>query len=104
MLPEFYEFFNPVKILSGYRAVDNLAYELQILRLKKPLLVTDQGVSKAGLTDIVVKAFDDSDIVIGAIFDQVPPDSSLIIVNKIAQIFREEQCDCLIAVGGGSVI
>jgi len=104
MLPEYYEFFNPVKILSGYRAVDNLAYELQILRLKKPLLVTDQGVSKAGLTDIVVKAFDDSDIVIGAIFDQVPPDSSLIIVNKIAQIFREEQCDCLIAVGGGSVI
>lgn len=104
MLPEYYEYFNPVKILSGYQAVDNLAYELQILQLKKPLLVSDQGVSKAGLLDIVVKAFDDTDIVIGAIFDQVPTDSSLIVVNRIAQIFREEQCDCLIAVGGGSVI
>lgn len=104
MLPEYYEFFNPVKILSGYKAVDNLAYELQILNLKKPLLVSDQGVSKAGLTDIVVKAFDDSDIVIGAVFDQVPPDSSLIIVNRIAQLYQEEHCDCLVAVGGGSVI
>ncbi len=104
MLPEYYEFFNPVKIISGYRAVDNLAYELGILKLKKPLLISDKGVANAGLLEIVVKAFDDSEIVIGAIFDQVPPDSSLLIINQIAQIFRDEHCDCLIAVGGGSVI
>lgn len=104
MLPEYYEFYNPVKIISGYRAADNLAQELTILNVKKPILISDKGVAAAGLVDIVVKSFDDSEIVIGAIFDQVPPDSSLIVINEIAGIFRQERCDCIIAVGGGSVI
>jgi alcohol dehydrogenase len=104
MLPEYYEFYNPVKILSGYRAIDNLAHELSIITLKKPIIITDKGVENAGLINIVIKAFDDTDIVIGAIFDEVPIDSSLAVVNHIAQIFKEENCDCIIAVGGGSVI
>ena len=33
-----------------------------------------------------------------------PPDSSIEVVNHIAQLYRDTQCDSLIAVGGGSVI
>jgi alcohol dehydrogenase len=34
----------------------------------------------------------------------VPPESSTLVVNELAGLYREKACDCLIAVGGGSVI
>jgi alcohol dehydrogenase len=38
------------------------------------------------------------------IFDDVPPDSSLSTVRNAAAIYRENNCDAIIAIGGGSVI
>ncbi len=52
----------------------------------------------------VLRAFDDSAITIGAVFDEVPPDSSLPTVNSVAGLYREKGCDAIIAVGGGSVL
>ena len=49
MLPSYYEFYNPVKIISGHKALDNLPYELDQLGVKRPLVITDQGVVNAGL-------------------------------------------------------
>ncbi|MFW9996837.1 MAG: iron-containing alcohol dehydrogenase [Candidatus Odinarchaeota archaeon] len=104
MLPSYYEFYNPVKILSGKKALDNLPHELGKLGAKKPLIVTDQGVNKAGLIKHVRHAFDGTDTIIGAIYDQVPSDSSKNTVNELVQVYRANQCDSIIAVGGGSVI
>ncbi|MFZ5569025.1 MAG: iron-containing alcohol dehydrogenase [Thermodesulfobacteriota bacterium] len=104
MLPSYYEFFNPVKILSGHKALDNLPYELDQLGAKRPIIVTDAGVVKAGLIKYVKSAFDSSGMTIGAIFDGVPPDSSSEVVNQIVGIYRENACDAIVAVGGGSPI
>ena len=49
MLPSYYEFHNPTKIISGFRALENLPYELEMLHAKKPFIITDQGIIKAGL-------------------------------------------------------
>jgi alcohol dehydrogenase len=38
------------------------------------------------------------------VFDDIPPDSSTDVVEQIARLFREHDCDSLIAVGGGSVM
>jgi alcohol dehydrogenase len=43
-------------------------------------------------------------MVIGAIYDMVPPDSSSRTVNDLYSIFNDNNCDSIIAVGGGSVI
>jgi alcohol dehydrogenase len=104
MIPNYYEFLSPVKIISGHKALDNLPYELDQMGAHKPILITDQGVTKAGLVQKVVDTFADSEAVIGAIFDQVPQDSSSKIVNEIAGIYRQAGCDSIVAVGGGSVI
>ncbi len=104
LLPSYYEFFNPVKILSGYKALDNLPYELDQLGAKRPIIITDKGVVKAGLVKFVQGAFESSGMTIGAIFDEVPPDSSSQVVNRIAAIYRENGCDAIVAVGGGSAI
>ena len=56
MIPSYYEFYNPVKIVSGKKALDNLPFELSQLGVSKPLILTDQGVTKAGLVKYVVNA------------------------------------------------
>jgi len=102
MLPNYYQFYCPVKILSGQTAVSNIPFEMSVLGCKKAMVVTDKGVAGAGLIDIVKDAFADSDAKIGYIFDETPPDSSNRIVNKLAQLFSKQDCDCFVAVGGGS--
>lgn len=104
MLPAYFEFENPVKILSGLKALDNLPFELKRLGAEKPLIVTDPGIAKAGIVKYVIQAFRESDITEGALYDQVPPDSALFIVKELAGAYREHQCDSIVAVGGGSVI
>ena len=104
MIPSYYEFFNPVKIMAGSMAVDNLPYELDQLGAKRPLIITDQGVVAAGLLQIVVDSFSGSDATIGAVYDETPVDSSNQVINALARLYRENECDSLVAVGGGSVM
>ncbi|MCW7753060.1 iron-containing alcohol dehydrogenase [Desulfobotulus sp. H1] len=104
MLPSSFEFHNPVKIISGYKVLDNLPYELSQMGAERPLIITDRGVVEAGLVRIVRSAFDSSGMTIGAVYDDVPPDSSVDTVNAIADVYRKNQCDSLVAVGGGSPI
>jgi len=104
MLPSYYEFYSPVKIISGRNALENLPYELEQLGASRPLIVSDRGVSEAGLVKFVIGAFSESAVSIGAVFDAVPPDSSLAAVRDAAAVFRANGCDSIVAVGGGSVI
>jgi alcohol dehydrogenase len=67
------------------------------------MIVTDRGVSGAGLIDIVTRALG-GQVQIGGVDDEVPPDSSLEAVRRIAGAYRQNNCDALIAVGGGSVL
>jgi len=104
MLPAYYEFFNPVKILSGDKSLENIPFELERAGCRLPMVITDSGVAQAGLLDMVTGAFKSSGMHIGAVYDNVPPDSSDRAVTEIAAIFRDQGCDSLVAVGGGSVI
>lgn len=103
-IPQYYEFSCPVKIVSGLKALSNLPYEMELLGAKRALVVTDPGVVGAGLIKLVQGVFEGSGKEIGAIYDRTPPDSSAKVVNEVAQIFKDKQCDCFIAVGGGSSI
>jgi len=102
MIPQYYEFYCPVKILSGLKALSNLPYEMGLLGTHKALIVTDQGVVGAGLIKLVESVFEGSQCEIGAVFDQTPPDSSIQVVREVAKLFTDEGCDCFVAVGGGS--
>jgi len=104
VIPEYYEFFNSVKIISGYKALETIPFELGRLGAKRPIIITDKGVSQAGLIKHVVDSFAGTDTVIGAVFDETPQDSSYLVVNQIAEIYRSQGCDSIIAVGGGSSI
>ena len=102
MIPQYYEFYCPVKIVSGLKALSNLPYEMGLLNAHRALVVTDKGVVGAGLIKQVERVFEGSGCEIGAIFDQTPPDSSNEVVIAAAELFSEKGCDCFVAVGGGS--
>ncbi len=102
-LPDYYEFCCRVKTISGPEALEQIPSALEILGAEKPMLITDRGVSEAGLINILKKAIGKK-VKIGATYNDVPPDSDLKIVNKVAQKYQKSGCDSIIAVGGGSVI
>lgn len=104
MAKKYFEFVCPVKILSGRKAISNLPYELSQLGAKRPMIITDKGVAGAGLIKPIKSAFADSDLEIGVVFEDTPVDSSNRVVNKVADIYRSNGCDSLVAVGGGSVL
>ena len=102
-MPGYYEFSCRVKIISGHDALEKIPSALAQLNAGKPMIVTDKGVVGAGLIDIMRNAISNG-VNIGAIADDVPPDSDLKIVNSLARLYREKSCDSLIAIGGGSVM
>lgn len=104
MSKSYYEFFCPVKIISGHAALEHIPFELNTLGSKRPMIITDKGVRTNNLLAPIEAAFESTDIEIGFIFDDVPPDSSLETVRTAAQIYRANNCDAIIAIGGGSVI
>lgn len=104
MAKPYYEFFCPVKVIAGHAALEHIPFELAALGAARPLIITDKGVRSNNLLAPIEAAFESTDAVIGCIFDDVPPDSSLETVRKAAQLYRENNCDAIIAVGGGSVI
>src|SRR5574343_502584 len=104
MSKPYYEFFCPVKVIAGHAALEHVPFELSILGVKRPMVITDKGVRGVGLLNHVEAAFAAAEAQIAAIFDDVPPDSSLQTVRAAAQAYRAAGCDALIAIGGGSVI
>ena len=104
MAKPYYEFFCPVKVIAGNAALEHIPFELATLGAKKPLIITDKGVRANGLLTPIESAFTEADAKIAAIFDNVPPDSSLQTVRDVAKMYRDNGCDAILAIGGGSVI
>jgi alcohol dehydrogenase len=104
MTSRYYEFYCPVKILAGLKALEHLPAELAERGCAAPMILTDKGVREAGLINHVEVAFEEAGLSVGPVFDDIPHDSSTDVVESIAREFRERNCDSLIAVGGGSVL
>ncbi|MEW6729720.1 MAG: iron-containing alcohol dehydrogenase [Acidobacteriota bacterium] len=103
-----FTFYIPTQVKFGIGKASALAGELQmeddLAAHNSVLIVSDKGVVGAGLIDKVKAGLDGSDYQVKAIFDDVPPDSDLIVVTKVAQMIQELAIDLIIAVGGGSVM
>jgi alcohol dehydrogenase len=100
----YYEFFCPVKLLVGEAAIEQLPAAMAALGAERPLLVTDKGLRATGLAERVFDILGAGALVPLAIEDDVPPDSSTDVVQRIAARYLRLGCDSLIALGGGSVI
>lgn len=68
---------------------------------KKPIIVTDKGIVNLGLIDSLIEALKKSEIPF-AIYDETVPNPTTDNVAKAYDLYKKENCDCLIAFGGGS--
>ncbi len=102
-MPAYFEYGCGVEIVAGHDVLESIPDILDRLGAERPLIVTDRGVSDAGLVDILTTAIGGR-IAIGGIEDNVPVDSSIKTVADLSALYRRKACDALIAIGGGSVL
>ncbi|RLB94128.1 MAG: alcohol dehydrogenase, partial [Deltaproteobacteria bacterium] len=102
-LPDYYEYCCRVKIVAGHDALEKIPGLLGSLHAARPMIITDKGVAGAGLLEVVTGALQDG-VTIGAVADEVPSDSDFKVVRQLARVYRQNDCDAVIAVGGGSVM
>lgn len=98
MLPEYFEFLNPVKLLCGHGALENIPYELSRLGVKRPLALVSRTLLEEGVMEMIGGKLE------AVIQSDIPKDSSFSLVDSIARRAREEGCDGVLAIGGGSVL
>ena len=98
----YFEFQMNAKVCCGETALEHLAFELRNLDCKKPFILTDATLKKLGLADLVVNSLAHDTVF--ELYDDVPQDSGLDVVEKAAARYRETNCDGVVAVGGGSVL
>ena len=88
-------------IQFDFGALQLLKAECQRVGISRPLIVTDPGVKAAGLLARAEAALDGQP---HAVFDQTPSNPTEAAVLAAAALYKEQRCDGLIAVGGGSAI
>ncbi|MBF0413991.1 MAG: iron-containing alcohol dehydrogenase [Desulfamplus sp.] len=104
MLPEYFEFSLPTKLVYGAGIIGNIEKAVTRFGMKRALLVTDAILAEAGPVEKVKKGFQNTGIDIASVFDNVPPNSTLKTVQDCAAQGVADNCNMVIAVGGGSVI
>ena len=89
------------KTIKGMGAVKKLPKAIWHNNYRKPLIVTDKILVEMHLLDGMLVAMQDIGLEY-AIFDGVAPNPTDINIEEGALLYRKNQCDCLIAFGGGS--
>ncbi|MCC5808912.1 MAG: iron-containing alcohol dehydrogenase [Ectothiorhodospiraceae bacterium] len=86
----------------GVGMVERLADELAALRVSRPLLVTDHGLTKAGVASLAQATVPDS--VQWTTYDGTPSNPTVEAVEQALDLYRRSGCDGIVALGGGSPI
>ena len=100
----FFSWFNRPRIMYSPGVRSEVGFEMGELGGTKAVIYTDKGLVNAGVAEMVAEAVRNSDLELAGIFDEIVQDARIEIINKGAKFYRECGADCLIAVGGGSVM
>ncbi|WP_434037536.1 iron-containing alcohol dehydrogenase [Formosa sp. 4Alg 33] len=91
----------PPLSLIGPGALKDLSEELKDLPYRRALFVTDKILVKIGVAQKVIDILDSSNIEM-ILFDNVQPNPTVKNVNNGLALLKENNCDVIITLGGGS--
>ena len=91
----------PTVMKHGAGAIKTLADEARALGMKRPLLVTDGGIVRAGLLERATAPLKAANLPF-AVYDQVRANPPIAIIDEGARLYKKEKCDGVIGFGGGS--
>jgi len=90
-----FSYYNPVKLLSGKNALEQIPDELRSTGCKKPLLLCSGEDRDTGRENILLKSFYNSEMIIGSFTDE-PADTNS---DEIYNTYINKGCDSLISIG-----
>jgi len=93
----------PTRMVHAIGALSALGDEAKALGLRRPLIVTDQGLVKAGLLDEAKKPLQAKGLDV-VVYAEVRANPGIALVDAGARYYKSEKCNGLIAIGGGSSI
>ncbi|MEG6520633.1 iron-containing alcohol dehydrogenase [Desulfotomaculum sp. 1211_IL3151] len=96
-------FTTPTKIISGVDSRKTLGKEVRKLGGNVVFVCTDRGIINTGLLVDILDSLSKENLAY-VIYEEVESNPSIETVESGLNIYRNEQCDVLVAVGGGSVI
>lgn len=100
----FFTWANRPRIMYSPGLRKEVGYEMSQLGGTKVVIYTDKGLVNAGVAEMIIEAVRDSDLELVGVFDKIIQDAQIDIINEGAKFYRDKGADCLIAVGGGSVM
>jgi alcohol dehydrogenase class IV len=89
------------QIQIDFGAISLLKAECERVGITRPLIVTDAGVKAVGILDKALAALPGLQV---SVFDQTPSNPTEAAVRAAAAVYKQNNCDGLIALGGGSSI
>ena len=89
----------PTKIVLGPGALGRVPAQIERLKMKRPLVVTDAGVVKVGLADKLFSTLRDAQIGFET-FDKVEPNPTEKDAFDGVAFFNAKKCDGVIGIGG----
>ncbi len=92
----------PRAIHFGWGEAENIA-KLVEAHGKNVLIVTDKGIVNAGLLKPIQDSLEDASLSV-AVYDGVQPNPTYLNVDKATGLYKENGCDTVIGLGGGSPI
>jgi alcohol dehydrogenase len=87
----------------GRGAVSNVGKQAKILNGSKALLITDEILVKIGVAEKIISLLKESGVET-SVYDKVNPNPTVKNVNDALSVYQNEECDIIIALGGGSSI
>jgi choline dehydrogenase len=87
----------PTRLVHGAGAIAQLGELCAAYGVRRPLVVTDEGVVAAGLAARALARLADP-----VLFAEVRANPDIALVDRAAALYAAEGCDGLVAVGGGS--
>lgn len=98
---EVYGFFIPSVTLIGIGAHKEIPNKIKALGGKKPLLVTDKGITAVGITKQIVDLLGSHKMTC-VVYDETIPNPTDENVHQGVEVYKANKCDSLITLGGGS--
>jgi len=99
---QVYGFYIPTVTLMGIGAHKELGTRIKTLGAKKPLIVTDKGITKTGLTQQIADLVRKDAGVEPVIYDETIPNPTDKNVHDGVEVYKKNGCDMIISLGGGS--
>ncbi len=93
----------PTQIHFGVHSIRRLGEVVRQHGGSKVFLVLDPGLRQAGLAETILAPLAEMAIPC-TIYDGIDPEPGLKLADRGAQLAREQGCDCVVGVGGGSAM